>query len=213
MLSAEDNRIRLKADLFLGTDLKITGKAVIETRGATHTGYDMGGADRPKRRAEALLGQWFGRATVTSVSVQELGPLGASFAADIGDLGSFTKLPAGDLQEFSGLRSVSDSWGIGIGMVRRTTALEIPDPMEEEIDVTLTLPDGVRIMTLPSQTDVKGRTAGFTQKVESSGKTIRILRTLRLSQKSVLPDQYAEFRKCMAELAAKDVRTILLEKK
>ena len=103
----------------------------------------------------------------------------------------------------------SDDWHLSVMLSDRSIPLEIPNLLEEDYELDLTIPDGFVMVNKPVEIK-NGNTLGIS--IYQSGNHIKIKRSLHLAQKTLSHADYTSFREAMIQWNNTNYRTIVLKK-
>jgi hypothetical protein len=110
--------------------------------------------------------------------------------------------PAGGLQD-------ALPHDVDLSQAVRGAPVRLPCKMKQVVRVTLAL-DGLEVVRLPEPVDLDNDAGSFELAVERDGQKVTIIRTIRLTQIDVAPEQWPALRALLLAEADAGNRTVLL---
>ena len=95
------------------------------------------------------------------------------------------------------INSGIESFGIKLLPRTRVAPLEIPCLMEENYDITYTLPDDLKLFSAGQKVDLSNKAGSFYFEIKQIGKNVQVKRKIKLSKRIIDPLEYADFKSLM----------------
>lgn len=204
------NRQQVSANLSMSQEFKLSGKVQLKTSGYFHPGFDLMEGQEGFVKNKLKM---FGKGEVTDITVTELGETKGSFNAKY----EATKA----LEEKEGFLTWSiptipgsfDDLHITVALSKRFTPLQLPTPLSESIDLTVELPPNLEIIAMPSAMEIESNVGMLTIKADVNDGKLCVHRELVISQKTISPMDYPDFRAMIVEWQAADTREVIFKEK
>ena len=204
-LIPQKNFVWLKADLKIDKNLDMTGNLLLETGGCFYSAFDLWDNESQQRFVGDIVSTFFGKnSTVGNCTVRSLNFENSTFSAAITIKDMFQKVGETNIFEFSGIKSIFGNYHISTALCQRSTPLELPCPLEENIELTVTLPKEFSFVSLPESFDLVNNSGQLVWHWEEKDNKLIMKRRLIFQKKAIIPSIYPEFRKLIVNLEAKD---------
>jgi hypothetical protein len=99
---------------------------------------------------------------------------------------------------------------VPLAATERATPLRMPRALTEELSVSLSLPEGTKVLALPKEADLVGLPASLRARVTAEGRVLSVDRRLSIEQ-TVDPKDYPSLRAILIEWTAPDARRLVLQ--
>lgn len=90
-----------------------------------------------------------------------------------------------------------ESFGIKLLPKTRIAALEIPYLMEENYDITYTMPDDLILFSTEKKVDLTNKAGSFYFEIKLNGKNVQVKRNIKLNKRVIDPSEYADLKALM----------------
>lgn len=105
-----------------------------------------------------------------------------------------------------------ESWHISFAETTRTDPFFLPGEQTEKYSFTLTLPDGFEFVNKKENVNINNKAGSVRIIISAKGEKVIIERELRLTKKTIEPDEFGDFRALVNEWLDKNFRMIVVEK-
>jgi hypothetical protein len=102
-----------------------------------------------------------------------------------------------------------DGFGIHLLPRTRTTPLELPAVMEESYDFSIVIPKGMKTFLQKENVEEKNKTGAFVFEMKQDKEKVIIHRSLKLTKRLILPEEYADFKALMDRWNADRYREVV----
>lgn len=202
-----DHRILIHARLTLNPDFVLEGKLRLQLEGAFHEPFN--GPKDPAAAARSKLRPLLGDVQVRSIIPVSIGLQSAVYELDISFPAEHRRIDETNRVLLTPVRSVVDTWGLSVGASERCETLALPHPVHEQVELTLILPENMKVKDLPDAVDIEGEGRFFQRWEKRDG--LSLTRSLTLHNALIAPGKYDSFRKLFQTLCSESVRTLALE--
>ncbi len=90
-----------------------------------------------------------------------------------------------------------DGWGIKTLSIRRETPFELPAPVDENYQLTFSLPSGMTIFTPAKKTEYSNKAGSFSFEIKQAEGKIIVKRQLKIDKRLITVDNYADLKVLM----------------
>lgn len=104
-------------------------------------------------------------------------------------------------------------YGYGSGSTRRTTNLLLPYKADETYTCVVSVPAGMQVCTPQTNQEITNGVGTLAMTVQTTGDKTEVVRSLKLHKQLIVPADYADFRRLMAEWEDSHHTTLLLKEK
>ncbi len=188
---SEDNVILVKGSLIFNPDDLVAGEISVELMGSLNPYFTfLSDKDQVKRLFRPVIGS----NNITNVLSTSFNDNKSAFTIE------FKNISPIDTQEnyiFMDLPFVNkgiNSWHMTYLLSKRETPLEIPEPITESYQYTITLPEGVVLVTSPTNIKIKNEAGKLVIELSQSENVVTISKSISLPLKTYKPVQYDDFR-------------------
>ena len=202
-----DHRIQIRARLTLNPDFILEGRLRLQLEGAFHEPFN--GPEDPAAAVRSKLRPILGDVQVRSVIPVSINLQSAVYEMDVSFPAEHRRIDETNRVLFTPVRSAVDAWGLSLGAFNRSETLALPHPMREHVELTLKLPENMKVTGLPDAVDIEGE-GHFSQRWEEKD-GLSLTRSVTLHNALIPPEQYDLFRKLIQTLTSESARTLVLE--
>jgi hypothetical protein len=90
-----------------------------------------------------------------------------------------------------------ESFGIKLLPKKRISAFEIPCLLEENYDITYTIPDDLKLFSTGKKVDLSKKAGSFYFEIKQSGKNVNVKRSFKLIKRVIEPSEYSDLKLLM----------------
>jgi hypothetical protein len=87
-----------------------------------------------------------------------------------------------------------ESFGIKLLPGKRMFSFEIPYLIEENYDITYSIPDDLKLFSEGKKVDLSNKAGSFYLEIKQSGKNVRVKRNIKLNKRVIDPSEYPDFK-------------------
>ena len=90
-----------------------------------------------------------------------------------------------------------ENFGIKLLPKTRVASLEIPYLIEESYDMSITIPDDLKLFSSGKKVELTNKAGTFIFEIKPGGKNVQVKRSIRLGKRIIDPSEYADFKALM----------------
>ena len=204
--------VRLKADLKIDKNLQMTGNLLVKTGGYFYPAFDLWENESQQRFIQNIVSTFFGKnIVIEDYTARSLNFENSTFSAKITIKDIFQKIGKTNIFAFSGIGTLFDSYHVSAALNQRFTPLELPSPLQEEIQLTVTLPKEFSFIFVPKSFDLINDCGKLSWHWEEKNNKLVMNRSLVFQKKTILPSIYPKFRELVVNLEAKDNKRFFIK--
>ena len=208
----DENRCQVRGKLTLGDDGNLAGTLSVHITGLFATSESLRSADAQKARINTLLGRLLPDLNIENLVVKTLAAGEFEASAQVK-----SSKPLKKVNERYSVRLAQDGPFLAdvplpLGIARRETAVRLPGPFDEDIDLTLEWPEKWRLEVQPGEVPGAGADWGAVEQTVALDKhSLTLQRHTRVNRNELPAPTFLVLRAALNELRSEYARTLVLK--
>ena len=206
-MDAKEAGVTLKGNLFVSDKNEMTGEVSASLTGPANPQYAL------KRDSEKAR-QWFAGGVASrdlkDAKFSQAGPESANFAFDIKKENALKKDSILRIFTLPSLTAGAESWNLKLLPSYRNSPLEVPFALAETTELTVTLPDGMTMITPENEFNISNAAGSFRFVLKKEAGKIVVSRELKIPSRIIEPGNYQAFKTLLDNYNDPRNRDILL---
>lgn len=207
-----ENRLTVDANLKLDDQGNVAGNAVVSASGYPYPYFDLLSNDAQKKWLNSVLDPLFGKVTILKSTPVRMMLRQGEFVIEFQRTDFLKAIPDAGLLNFSGLESVFSRWSVSTVLTKRFLPLQLPASLQETIELTISLPPDLKLVSLPQHFSMNDSGYQFDLRLVQNERDVQLYRSFIIPDRAVSPLEYPEFRKMVALLNSKNLNTLIFKK-
>lgn len=209
--SAMKNYVKIKGNLTVDPQLDFCGNIILEICGTFYPAYNIQTENNKAKFLSKILNSLLPNTVVKDFSVLNLDNDKAVFSINFSSSKPFKKIANTSLYESFSLNSIFDNWHISSSYFSRTTPLKLPAPLTEHILLSIKIPEKTSLAVKPENYDYSCKNGHLMFQIKQQKNNIIIERQLSITDDTITPSDYPEFRKILIALSAEKHRSFVIK--
>lgn len=202
--------ISLTGKLDLNETMILSGDIDLQVTGRLNPYFNL---SQDSIRVKKLLNGAFNEKAITKYSVGEMKPEKTGVAYTLVNNDALKEISGLYFLKIPALASGADSWHMTELVSQRTEPLEVPFPVNESYQYTITIPAGFEVLTKDASVNLKNDFGELNIFIGRKGQNLEINRNIRITETLINPIQYEQFREFINTWNTRKYNEIVLKKK
>jgi len=186
-----DNVILVKGNLIINPDELVAGEISVELMGSSNSYSSfLNDKDQVKRLFRPAIGS----NNITNLFSTSFSSKKSQFSIEFKNTSPIETQENYFFMELPFVNKGINSWHMAYLLSKRDTPLEIPAPITESYQYTITLPEGVVLVASPINININNEAGKLGIEISQSKNRVTISKSISLPYKTYKPVQYDDFR-------------------
>ena len=187
----ENNIISVKGSLIINSDDLVAGEISVELMGSSNPYFSF---LNDKDQVTRLFRPAIGSNNITNVLSTSFNDKKSKFSIEFKNPSPLDSQENYIFMDLPFVNKGINSWHMTYLLSKRETPLEIPAPITESYQYTITLPKGVVLVTSPTNIEINNKAGKLAIELRQSKNRVTISKSISLPFKIYEPDRYDDFR-------------------
>jgi hypothetical protein len=184
----------LSGNLFINEKNEVNGEVTASLSGPVNPSYTL---QRDKEKARQWISGGVGRQDIKEVKLSQPGPEASKFTFQVQKENAQKKDTMLRTLTLPYLSNGIESWSIKLLPSYRNKPFEVPCPLNESVDLTLTVPEGYELLSPEDEVNITNAAGSCRFEVKREAGKIIVNKELKISQRIIEPKNYAAFKSLM----------------